>query len=79
MPNFTTEDLIQYLYKETSKEQTLAIEKALETDWLLQEKLDVLKDSAKRLDKMIKSPRQQSIDAILNYARSTSTAEVEQP
>jgi hypothetical protein len=77
MPNFTTEDLIQYLYRETSKEQTLAIEKALQSDWALQEKLDVLKDSTQRLDKMLRSPRQQSIDAILNYARSA--AEVEHP
>ena len=77
MPNFTTEDLIQYMYKETSQEQTLAIEKALQSDWALQDKLNVLKDSMTRLDKMVKSPRQQSIDAILNYARST--AEVEHP
>ena len=45
MPNFTTEDLIQYVYQETSKEQSSAIEKALETDWALQEKFDTLKDS----------------------------------
>jgi hypothetical protein len=72
MPNFTTEDLIQYLYKETSTDQTLAIEMALQSDWALQEKLDALKESMHGLDKMMKSPRQQSIDAILNYARSTS-------
>ena len=76
MPNFTTEDLIQYLYHDTSIDKASAIEKALETDWALQEKLEVLKDSTERLDKMVKSPRPQSIEAILNYARST--AEVEQ-
>jgi hypothetical protein len=77
MPNFTTEILIQYLYHETSNEQNQAIERALETDWELKDQLDVLKDSMKSLDKMIKSPRPQSVEAILNYARSS--AEVEQP
>jgi hypothetical protein len=77
MPNFTTEMLIQYLYHEASKEQSTAIEKALETDWELKDQLDVLKDSMKSLDKMVKSPRPQSVEAILNYARSSM--EVEQP
>ena len=77
MPNFTTEDLIQYLYHETSKGQSLAIEKALETDWELKDQLGILKDSMKSLDKMVKSPRPQSIEAILNYAKTTSTMEVE--
>jgi len=73
MVNYTTEDLIQYLYQETAEEQTKAIEKALETDWSLQEQYTALKDSKQELDKLVKSPRQQSIEAILNYA-STSTA-----
>ena len=77
MPHFTTEDLIQYLYKETSKNRLAAIEKALQSDWELREKLDVLKDSMQRLDKIVESPRPQSIDAILNYARNTE--EVAQP
>jgi hypothetical protein len=77
MPNFTTEDLIQYLYKETSKNHAQAIEKAIQSDWQLQEKLDVLKDSVQTLDKIVESPRSQSIKAILNYARKTE--EVAQP
>lgn len=72
MPNFTTEDLIQYLYKDASPDLFLAIERALQTDWALQEKLEALKLSMHGLDTIRRSPRQQSIDAILNYARSTS-------
>lgn len=72
MPNFTTEDLIQYLYKETSRDQSLAIEATLQTDWALKERLNTLRNSMHGLDRMLKSPRQQSVDAILNYARSTS-------
>jgi len=76
MPNFTTDDLIQYVYNETSFEQSLAIKNALEDNWELREKLDVLKDSLRGLDRIIESPRRQSIDAILNYARTS--AEIEQ-
>jgi hypothetical protein len=77
MPKITTDELIQYLYQESSKDQSMAIEKALQTDWELKDELEILKDSMKSLDKMVKSPRSQSVDAILNYARSTM--EVEQP
>lgn len=77
MVNYTTEELIQYLYQETSEDQTKAIEKALQTDWILKEQFEALKDSKKGLDKLIASPRPQSIMAILNYAR-TST-EIAQP
>ena len=77
MPKIKTEDLIQYLYQEASDDQTLAIEKALETDWELKDQLEILRDSMMSLDKMVKSPRSQSIDAILLYAKSTSTMEVE--
>ncbi len=76
MPNFTTEDLIQYLYHETSNEQSFEIEKALQESWELKEKFDVLTDSMQSLDKIVESPRPQSIAAILNYAKSS--AEVEQ-
>jgi uncharacterized membrane protein len=77
MLKYTTEELIQYLYNETTGEQTLAIEKALQTDWDLQEKLNALKGSMNYLDTVTVSPRQQSIMAILNYARSSAV--VEQP
>ena len=77
MPKITTDELIQYLYQESSKDQSLAIEKALQTDWELKDQLEILKDSMKSLEKMISSPRSQSVEAILNYAKSTSTMEVE--
>ena len=77
MPKIKTDELIQYLYQECSEDQSMAIEKALQTDWELKDELEILKDSMQSLDKMINSPRSQSVDAILNYARSTM--EVEQP
>jgi len=69
MTNFTPEDLLLYLYKETSSDQTKAIEKALETDWTLREKLEVLKASMHRLDKIKVSPRTEVVLNVLNYAK----------
>jgi hypothetical protein len=69
MTYYTSEDLIQYLYHETSEKETKAIEEALETDWNLKEQFEALKATKQGLDRLITSPRQQSITAILNYAK----------
>jgi hypothetical protein len=69
MTNFTPEDLLLYLYKETSPEQTASIEKALTADWTLREKLAVLKASMQRLDKIIVSPRTEVVLSVLNHAK----------
>ena len=71
MHNFTPEDLILYLYKETSPEATTAIEKALEEDWTLREKLTVLKTSMERLNSITVSPRTEIILNVLRHARET--------
>jgi hypothetical protein len=72
MTNFTPEDLLLYLYKESTPEQTAAIEDALKKDWTLREKLTVLKTSMQRLDKIKLSPRTEVVLNILNYAREKS-------
>lgn len=77
MTNFTPEDLVLYLYHETSAEQTAAIATALEKDWTLREKLNVLKVSMDRLDKLTASPRTEVVLNVLNYAREHSTEEVQ--
>jgi hypothetical protein len=69
MNNFTPEDLLLYLYKETSAKQTAAIEAALKKDWTLREKLAVLKTSMQRLDKIAEAPRTEVVLNVLNYAR----------
>lgn len=77
MKNFTPEDLLLYLYKESSVEQTTAIEAALEKDWTLREKLNVLKASMQRLDKITVSPRTEVVLNVLNYAREQAVEEVQ--
>ncbi len=77
MTNFTPEDLLMYLYKETSDSQTTAIETALEKDWTLREKLNVLKASMQRLDKLTLSPRTEVVLNVLNHAREQATEAVQ--
>jgi hypothetical protein len=71
---FTPEDLLRYLYKETSPAMNRAIEAALDEDWTLREKLEVLKASARNLDKIVESPRTEVIKNILQYARESVIA-----
>ena len=76
MTKFTPEDLLLYLYKETSAQQTAEIEEALSKDWALREKLSVLKASMQRLDKLVVSPRTEVVLNVLNKARQESTEKV---
>ena len=73
MINYTPEDLLLYLYKETSAEMTTAIEKALEKDWTLREKLAVMKASQQRLDAITESPRTEVVLSVLRYAAKTQS------
>lgn len=72
---FTPEELIQYMYKDTSLEKTRAIDDALQHDWTLREKLEVLKTSYSCLEKITESPRTQAVLNVLNYARESAVAE----
>jgi hypothetical protein len=72
MEKFKQEVLMQFLYGETSKEVSIAIEEALLLDWELQEEIKMLKRTVKQLSSLnLKSPRTSSVNAILNYAKST--------
>lgn len=71
MHSFTQEDLLQYLYKETSTEKTAILKAALEIDWILREKFEVISAAINSLEKLKLSPRKIAVDNILNYARRT--------
>ena len=68
MHSYSPEDLLLYLYKETSPEMTAGIEKALKSDWTLREKLTVLKTSMERLNSIEISPRTEVVLNVLKYA-----------
>lgn len=75
MTLFTPEDLLRYLYKESSPELSAAIEAALKEDWMLREKLEVLRSSSDELDKITIAPRMEVILRVMNYARRTAVQE----
>lgn len=68
MQRFTTEDLLQFLYNETSIEKKAAIKAALETDWNLREEYELLSATKSQLKSVSYSPSQKILDNILNYA-----------
>lgn len=68
MHNFTPEDLLQYLYSETSPAQTAQIRTALETDWKFHEQFEEIKSGQIWLKALKMSPSRQTIVNILNYA-----------
>jgi len=68
MHNYSPEDLLRYLYKETSPQVTAEIEEDIQKDWTLREKLAVLKTSMERLNTIIVSPRTEAVLSILKYA-----------
>jgi hypothetical protein len=72
MNHFTTEDMIRFLYNEMSPEESKRAMEALESDWILKEKFEVLKASKKDLDSIKRSPRQSTIDSIMQYAEQES-------
>ena len=72
MTLFTPEDLLLYLYKESSPELTVAIDTALKEDWTLCEKLQVIQSSVEGLDRVTVSPRMEVILKVMQYARETA-------
>ncbi len=70
MTNYTPEKLLLYLYKETPEKESAEIEAALKRSWALREKLNVLKASMQRLDKIVQSPRTEIVLHILRHAKT---------
>ena len=71
MSIFTPEDLILYLYQETSPSDTTTIKDALASDWALQQKFNVIETSVNGLTTDLYAPRAESVLNVLNYARET--------
>lgn len=71
MHAFTSDDLLLYLYGETTPEQNAQIKQALETDWSLQEKFALLQEAHNELNSIKLSPSKASIDAIMAYAEKS--------
>lgn len=68
MNKFSPDDLVQYLYKETSDRKTEAIKTALENDWELQESYKQMLAAQEKLEEISFSPREESVNKILQHA-----------
>jgi hypothetical protein len=71
---FTTEELLQFLYRETNPDLTQRIEEESRRDPLLMEHLETLKTTLATLDNIVESPRVESVLNVLRYARDTTPA-----
>ena len=67
---FTRNDLIRFLYQETSEEETKEISNALLCDNELQAQYNELSSLQKSLDEAKLEPSASTIQNIMNYARS---------
>lgn len=67
MIKITPEELVRYLYQETSDKKTAAIRTALESDWNLRETYEKLLSSHNSLSEISLSPRPEAVNKILEY------------
>ena len=71
MQSFNSEDLIQFIYNETSQEKSAAIRVALDTDWILKETYDTIGATHQSLEPISLSPRNETINFIMAYAEKS--------
>ena len=67
---FTPDDLLRYLYEDTSIEETLEIEKALQNDSRLRKEYEQLRNDMELLDELATVPSEKCIDHIMGYAQA---------
>lgn len=67
---FTQNDLIRFLYHETSEEENLEIKRALQYDQDLTLQFEELQTVVNNLDDSMMEPSVDSIEKILSYSRS---------
>jgi hypothetical protein len=67
---FTQDDVIRYLYNETSNEEKKAIEQALVCDNQLLEVFQELSAVVKQFDEAQIQPSEKTIENIVNYSKS---------
>lgn len=69
---FTQNQLVKYLYKETSATERLAIDEALSEDWRLSEAYDELALAKQQLPQVKFSPSNATIQNILSHSAQTA-------
>lgn len=68
MTNFTTEDMIRFLYNELQQEAANEFNEALAKDWNLKERFKALQEAMTGLEGVQFSPSSKVLDNIMHYA-----------
>ena len=71
----TQDNLVRYIYGETSAEEASLILEALNSDFELKELYEQLLESKAELNKVRLQPSQKVIDNILNYSKNSAPME----
>ncbi|MFY8189868.1 MAG: hypothetical protein ACOVK9_02800 [Bacteroidia bacterium] len=75
--NYTENDLLSYLYQEVSEQEKLEIDAQLLVDSKLNKAFVQLQSGKSSLELLAQEPSQTSIDIILEYARESSSKNLE--
>ena len=67
---FTQNDLVRYIYKETTPEESSEIEIAMLFDEQLAAAYSDISGVVNNLDNSMKAPSEKTVDAILSYSKS---------
>ena len=73
---FTQNDLIRFIYKETSHGETIEIRKALLFDNELLDEFKELKECIRKLDSIEEVPSQKIVNNILEYSKTRNLQSV---
>lgn len=68
MGKFNREDLIRFLYNETSAEKSAEIQTTLQVDEILKEEMEALQFTYDELNSVSFSPNSDTISKIMDYA-----------
>ncbi len=71
----TQDNLVRFIYGETSAEEASLIQEALSSNFELKELYEQLLESKAELDKVRLQPSQKVIDNILNYSKNSAPME----
>ena len=69
----THNNLVRFLYQETSLREDIVLQKIMAFDATLQDEYNILKDAKQQLPKVLFNPSSSVLDRIMNHSRTTAT------
>ena len=72
--NYTLNDLVRLVYRETSRSQAEEIMNEMSYDFELAEEYEMLKNAARELPRVSFSPSKKTLENILNYSKNEALA-----